>query len=71
MNANAELGILPMAGASDAMKNYEKLTGDARSKDLAKVWQELDQESKAVTQETRETFSPTVSDWWGRVHKWL
>ena len=60
-----------LAGASEALKNYEKMTGDTGSKDVKKLYQELDEETKTVAQEKPETFSPKVSDWWGRVKNWL
>jgi hypothetical protein len=60
-----------LAGASDALKTYEKMTGDTRSKEVKQLYQELDEETKNVAQEKPETFSPKVSGWWGRIHNWM
>ena len=60
-----------LAGASDALKNYEKMTGDTRSAEVKQLYSEIDEETKSIAQEKPETFSPKVSDWWGRVLNWL
>jgi hypothetical protein len=62
---------IALAGASDALKNYEKMTGDTRSKDVKQLYTELDDEQKSIDTEKPETMTPKVSGWWGRVHNWL
>jgi hypothetical protein len=62
---------IALAGASDALKNYEKMTGDTRSKEVKQLYTELDDEQKSIDTEKPETITPKVSGWWGRVHSWL
>ena len=60
-----------LAGASDALKNYEKLTGDSLSKDVMKLHTEIDETAKDLAHQKPETFSQKISDWWSRCHHWL
>jgi hypothetical protein len=60
-----------LAGASDALKKYEQLTGDSRSKEVAKVNKEIDEVTKNLAQQKPETFSQRISDWWNRCLSWF
>jgi hypothetical protein len=60
-----------LAGASDALKNYEKLTGDTHSKEVALLHREIEGVAANLAAEKPETFSKKVSDWWSRCLNWL
>jgi hypothetical protein len=60
-----------LAGASDALKNYEKLTGDSRSKEAAGLRKEIDEVANDLAKEKSETFTTKVGGWWGRCRNWI
>jgi hypothetical protein len=60
-----------LTGASDALRNYETMTGDGRSKDVAALRKEIDEDSKELSKETPETFTPKVAGWWERCRNYL
>ena len=60
-----------LAGASDALKNYQKLASDSRAKDVEKLRQEIDEEAKDLPQQKPEAFCPKTADWWSRCRNWL
>jgi hypothetical protein len=60
-----------LAGASDALKNYEKMTGDSRSKEVATLSHEIDGMTNDIDQEKPETFTPKVEGWWDQCRTWV
>jgi len=60
-----------LGGASDALKNYEKLTDDTRSKEVATLGKEIDAAAKEIAQEKPETFTPKAEGWWARCRNWF
>jgi len=61
-----------LTGASDALKDYEKIAGENRSKDVKKLHEEIDDLSgKLEHQNDREGVTKKISSWWDRVTKWL
>lgn len=58
--------------ASDALKEYEKNSGENRAKDVKKIHQEIDDLSGKLDQQTdREGVMKKMTSWWDRVAKWL
>ena len=62
---------IALAGASDALKNYEKMTGDSRSKEAASLASEIDRMTKDIDQENPGTFAAKVGGWWDRCRNWV
>ena len=61
--------------ASDALREYEKLTGDHRSKEVRDLNREIDKLSKTIsskmTKPEKEKAVSKISGWWTRVVKWF
>jgi len=58
--------------ASDALKDYEKIAGELRAKDVKKLHLEIDDLSGKLDQQTdREGVVKKMASWWDRVAKWL
>ena len=58
--------------ASDALKDYEKIAGEHRAKDVKTLHQEIDDLSgKLEHQKDQKGVAKKISSWWDRVTKWL
>jgi hypothetical protein len=60
-----------LQGATDALKNYEALAGDTRSKEVQKVLKEIDEVAKNIPSHTSESFSKKISEWWNKCLEWF
>lgn len=61
--------------ASDALGEYEKVTGDHRSNEVRSLNKEIDKLSKTISSKMsmtdKEKAVSKISDWWDRVVKWF
>jgi len=60
-----------LVAASDALKQYEKLTGESRVKEVQTLEKEIDETAKHIEQHKPEAFSKKISDWWSTALHWL
>lgn len=70
-NKHPDRAKVALAGAVDALKNYEKWGGDGRSKEVAKLHEEVDKVAKNIGAQNEESFSRTVSGWWNKILSWF
>ncbi len=71
-NGQAREAETALKMASDALKDYEKIAGENRAKDVKKLHQEIDGLSgKLRHQKDRESVTKKMSSWWDRIAKWL
>jgi hypothetical protein len=70
-NKHPDRAKVALAGAVDALKNYEKWGGDGRSKEVAKLREEMDKVAKNIGAQNEEAFSKTVSGWWNKILSWF
>ncbi len=60
-----------LSGAEDALKNYGKLAGETRSKEVAELNKEVDTVARNITDEKEESFSQKISAWWNKCEEWF
>jgi hypothetical protein len=69
-NKHPEQAKAALVGAQDALKNYGKLAGDSRSKEVAELNKEVDEVAKKLSAEKEESFSTKISHWWDKILNW-
>jgi hypothetical protein len=61
-----------LAAATDALKEYEALAGESRSKEVRELHQEIDKVAQTLTKDTeKEGMKKEISTWWDRVRAWF
>lgn len=60
-----------LSAAVDALKNYGKLAGESRSKEVAELNKEVDDVAKNIAGQNTESFSKKVSGWWDKCLSWF
>jgi hypothetical protein len=60
-----------LGAATDALKNYETVTGDSRAKDVKQLQEQINEVANNIGQYNPESFSKKVSEWWDKVVGWL
>ncbi|MEO8429411.1 MAG: YfdX family protein [Verrucomicrobiota bacterium] len=70
-NKHPDQAKTALAGAVDALKNYEKMASDSRSKEVAKMHNEVDEVAKNIAGQKEETFSKMISGWWDKCLGWF
>jgi len=71
-NGQAKEAETALKVASDALKEYEKIAGENRAKDVKKLHEEIDDLSgKLEHQKDQEAVVKKMASWWDRVAKWL
>ena len=56
----------------DALKEYKQLTGDARSKEVQNLYDEIAANAKSTFGKTeQQTVSKEISGWWSRAMSWF
>jgi translation initiation factor 2B subunit (eIF-2B alpha/beta/delta family) len=57
-----------LGAATDALKNYETVTG---AKDVKQLQEQINEVANNIGRYNPESFSKKVSEWWGKVVDWL
>jgi hypothetical protein len=60
-----------LSGAEDALKNYGKVAGDSRSKEVTEMNKEVEETAKNIAGEKEESFSKKISGWWDKCENWF
>ena len=60
-----------LTGAEDALKNYGKLMGESRSKEVTELNKDVAEVAKNINSEKDETFSKKISSWWDKCESWF
>ena len=68
---HADLAKVALSGAVDALKGYEKVSGDTRSKEVAALHKEVDAVAQDLAGQKPETFTQKISDWWSKCLSWF
>ena len=71
-NGQAKEAETALKVASDALKDYAKIAGENRAKEVKKLHKEIDDLSgKLEHQKDQEAVVKKMASWWDRVAKWL
>ena len=60
-----------LGAATDALKNYETVTGDSRAKDVKQLQEQINEVANNIGRYNPKSFSKKVSEWWDKVVDWL
>jgi YfdX protein len=60
-----------LTGAEDALRNYGKLAGESRSKEVTELNKDVAEVARNIANEKEESFSKKISSWWDKCELWF